>query len=136
MREILFRGKRVDNGEWVDGYFIRQGVAAYISVPVYDRPNEVYQVNPETVGQFTGMHDKQGKKVFEGDVLNMKTTYENNMAYKRFQSGTIIIAGFEDGIFVDTNSGVDLYTKMRCIVHRKMKYEIIGNIHEKEANNG
>lgn len=88
MRKILFRGKRIDNGEWIEGCLIHKissvgdkqltliiGSAEWDDHTGFYHFCNTHHVFPETLGQFTGMHDIHGNKIFEGDIVTALMDY-------------------------------------------------------------
>ena len=126
MREILFRAKRLNNKEWVYGYYVHQFGAHEIRVKKTDEyDNEGYHIDPETLGQYTGLTDKNGKKIFEGDILKISEgNDEDDYVIRKVYAyrGVLCVDywtpdwDFNALAFLDNDTGY--------------VFEIIGNVHD------
>lgn len=131
MREILFRGKRKDNGEWVYGYICYYGFTGeentYI-VPNYASALYSIEVDPETVGQYTGITDDNGKKIFEGDILNVINPDDDDYDYITkvyFECNTLCVdVEGQDYDYTSIGFAVEIWDN-ECD-----RVEVIGNIHD------
>lgn len=139
MRTIKFRGKRIDNGEWVSGellhvagscliYFPNDGGTEPFEIPQHNIiaveifRDEIAVVDPGTVGQFTGMLDKNGKEIYEGDIMRYYDDIEDELVsshviYHKESCSFCVAPTKLCGDYI----GITAY----------WQFEVIGNIHEK-----
>ena len=115
-REILFRGKRMDNGKWEYGFLSWNEKKKKRS---YHINNDV--VYSETVGQFTGLTDKNGTKIFEGDILNLISPTTNEIKIKN------AIVYYSESSF-KINKTIGMYSNH--LYGWAYSYNIIGNVHD------
>lgn len=134
MREILFKAKRLDNGEWVEGYLVKYPSAIqvgdcspwYIQVPPVDPDDSggKYNVDPSTVCEWTGLKDKNGKRIFEGDILSYNCgDGDDEPREVHFMNGRFVVQWAVRGDIDDKP-----YQTIRMA-------KVIGSIHDGEGRN-
>ena len=126
MREILFRGKRLDNGEWVEGSLhvewgeTRKDGSRNKDYRILGVRGECYYVAPDTVGQYIGFCDRNGQKIFEGDIVEDGRDYNEEDGYG--------VVEWNDGAFEVISEGNwsgTFYTN-----YYGYEFKVIGNIHD------
>ena len=140
MRDIIFRGKRIDNGEWVEGYLYEHepalvGISSENDAPKpskwfiaktgfadwnMPRPVEFVEIDHSTVGQYTGLCDKNGKKIFEGDIVAIERGWNETVKYHVFFDPQIC------GFIGDPIN----YIGFTTFGDDGINMEVIGNIHD------
>lgn len=131
MREVKFRGKRLDNGKWAVGDLIHRNngdvaIRTYLNVwgdnsDDVDAYGEEFIVDPDTVGQYTGLKDKNGKEIWEGDIMHIPETEFNADIIGQ-------VLHEDDAYYIIPLRGGHLWGLHWSI--RKHNAEILGNIHD------
>lgn len=125
MREILFRGKCKYNGEWIEGFYCPTPFSRFPRKPVIYAVDTInlcragVEIDPETIGQFIGLHDKNGRKIFEGDIVEF--SYLNLCSDNKETNRGEVIYSSEIGAY--TIEGDYLLGEL-------FELEVIGNIHD------
>lgn len=122
MREILFRGQHVDSKAWCYGYLVKQ----FGSTEIYLSGNtkhswDRHRVIPETVGQYTGLNDSNGRKIFEGDVIQ-----DGNCDYNKY----VVEYSTERGGFLPFAHGDGCGCCEINTLHDSTCHTVIGNIYD------
>lgn len=142
MREILFRGKRKDNGEWVEGYYDCL-MASFEPRNVHNIQcfkqlengqiiwTGYYEVIPETVGEFTDRVAEEEKKIFEGDKCILTTFDHNGHDYQHE-----VVIEYLGGAFYFVNDEKEFYMCVADVEDTESDVEVIGNIHDTDLLKG
>ena len=122
MKKVLFRAKRIDNKQWIEGYYspvnLPLGNMGYF---INEDGFKAIEVDPDTVGQYSCMNDKKDRAIFEGDIVKVHDyTIRRDSPWHEF----VGVVGFKDGSYVIKT---DMFTHYRWIDY---EVEVIGNIYD------
>lgn len=126
MREIVFRGKTCDGSEWLAGYLVREYVQDYhdYDFKIVDADTGVRRpVNPDTVGQFTGMVDANDLMIYEGDILRIT----------RFDDPYIGVVSFRDSCFISesySSNTLMMVERVPLDHYDSSELTIVGTVHD------
>ena len=139
MREILYRGVSTDSVEWVEGWFEMYPYGRWpmkeTIIPADEAKDGYFhhvEVIPETVGQFTGLTDKNGKRIFEGDIFSVTWSAKDRTPVVKtfvavFKNGCFYARAFNGNQIVATIAN---YANCRKVGDTGVFVEVIGNIHD------
>lgn len=138
MREILFKAKRIDNGEWVEGFYVRQEETSYCFKEDYERhpentkhyiafdmmtdwglPNKhlIAEIDPETLCQYTGMKDKNSNRIWENDIVRIENSMDDGIGNIEFYGGMWYVDGEPSNTLYDIIEYDDI-----------VEMEVVGNV--------
>lgn len=125
-REILFRAKSIDNGEWIEGWLVNNSIVSYLQIDEYDEKHDLFKCDcvihdiiPKTIGQYTGLKDKNGVKIFDGDYVGFYGSKIKDSYFIYDLDGLLKRKTKHGNFSMNTRE-----------VHEENVLEVLGNIHE------
>ena len=148
MREILFKANRIDNGEWVEGYYLSDNRpnGSHFIVCYCKYEEKTYEIDPSTICQYTGLNDKNGQKIWENDVVDFlghKGTvkyecgsfgiaYRECIDWEEIESNICPITGCDNALYACENDNFislwEIYWNFNDEDNSVNTVEVIGNI--------